>query len=443
MFSSDGRRVIWWGTYDSDSSLRVWDPASGQSVKRLDLNSRNAFWKLISEDGNTALSVDLKATTLRYHDVTTGKVVREVAEGAYDQPIVLSPAGDKMVAHSGILMSVGDRKKILNVGRVGYPNYSVKFSADGRRLIAAVVHDSEGKDVLCSPPAEEIAAIDVAAAKKLRRFAKRDGKYHEIHAATLSRDGKTVFTTGHSGGKPDEQIITLWEFDTGRERGHFLGHHGSVQSLDVSSDGRVLVSGGDDTTALVWNATRPTTRSPSVRQTSAQADTETHCKYLAGKDTEQAYASIWALSDTPKTTVALLAGQRTLFMPTDVTTIQRWIADLDSNDFAERQRAAEGLGMILDEAEPHLKKALNAHPSAEVRRQVELLLQERNTGFTGRELQRLRVVEVLEHIADGSGDAIRTAAIDLLRKLAAGMPESVPGHEATAALARLEKRNRP
>jgi hypothetical protein len=169
-------------------------------------------------------------------------------------------------------------------------------------------------------------------------------------------------------------------------------------------------------------------------------------KDLAGANAEQAYASIWALISAPKKTVSFLGEQSSLFARADVQAIRRWIRELDSNEFAERERAAHELGLILDEAESHLKEALRSKPSAEVRRRIDLLLEERSTGPTGKELQRLRVIEILEHIATPDADtapdadATRLAAIALLKKLAASAPEARPTQEAKASLERLERR---
>jgi hypothetical protein len=213
----------------------------------------------------------------------------------------------------------------------------------------------------------------------------------------------------------------------------------------ISADGKFFVTGAEDTTALVWDATRPQTRNASPRQASAAADLAACFKDLAGANAEQSYASLWALINAPKKTVSFLGEQSSLFARADVRAIRRWIRDLDSNEFTERDRAAHELGLIPDEAESHLKEALQGKPSAEMRRRIDLLLEERSTGPTGKELQRLRVVEILEHIATPgpdtapNADATRRAALALLKKLAGGAPGARPTQEAKASLRRLER----
>ena len=80
-----------------------------------------------------------------------------------------------------------------------------------------------------------------------------------IDAAALSRDGKMVVASVMERGKRDGQTtVILWETATGRERGHFLlGRRGQTSSVAISADGRFVVTGGSDTSALVWDATKP------------------------------------------------------------------------------------------------------------------------------------------------------------------------------------------
>ena len=147
------------------------------------------------------------------------------------------------------------------------------------------------KDLLSDPPAEELAVVDpirpncavwteggqIRCNRRRRSFERRqDGHYR-----WRLRD------------KPDEQIITLWETETGKERGHFLGHSGRTNSIAISTDGKFVVTGTDDTTALVWDATRPRTRNSSIRQESPAADLAACFKGLASENAERAYASIW------------------------------------------------------------------------------------------------------------------------------------------------------
>jgi hypothetical protein len=271
----------------------------------------------------------------------------------------------------------------------------------------------------------------------MRRFGSREERYHAIKAVGLSADGKTAAAAHHFGYKGNEQEITLWETETGRKRCSFRGHIGLVSSVALSADGRFLVSASDDTTALVWDVTRL-----QARKGAARRDLTAALKDLADENAERVYGAEWALVDSPKEAVSFLEKRDELFAATDVPTVQRWIRDLDSDKYADRERASQELAWIVDEAGPHLTKALEGSPSAEARRRIELLLQKRSVGISGKELHRFRVIEVLEHIAMDAtpgADASRLA-VQLLRKFAGGDSDSRTTLEAKATLERLESR---
>jgi hypothetical protein len=386
------------------------------------------------------LSIDPKGKA-SVRDLASSKVVHEMAYPLCI-PNILSAAGDKMVCINGpegILMNAADGKVLLHIRDIGRRNLSVKFSVDGRRLVATVADKPLG--VAVNPVAEQIVVIDAIEGKELRRFGKKAGNGFDVSdAAALSRDGKMVVASVSERGKWDGQTtLILWETATGRERGHFLlGRRGQTSGVAISADGRFIVSGGSDTSALVWDATRPQTQKAFLCAcpVAVDGDFAAHFKNLAGADAEQAYASMWALRSAPKKAISFLAKQNSLFARTDVRAIERWVRDLDSDTFAERERASQALGLILDEAEPHLKKALQGKPSLELRRRIEALLEERSTGPTSKELQRLRVIEILEHIAAEGTDATRPAAVAVLKKLAADVPVWT-AQEAKASLERL------
>jgi hypothetical protein len=66
----------------------------------------------------------------------------------------------------------------------------------------------------------------------------------------FSHDGRTMLTTDLQG------VIHLHEMATGKERGRWRGHFShEIGALALSADGRMLVSGGYDSQALVWDLT--------------------------------------------------------------------------------------------------------------------------------------------------------------------------------------------
>jgi hypothetical protein len=110
------------------------------------------------------------------------------------------------------------------------------------------------------------------------------------------------------------------------------------------------------------------------------------------------------------------------------------IADLDSRTFAAREKASRELEALDKLVQPALRRALQGHPSPEVRMRVERLLAKLETAVASPEqLRSLRAVEALEHLGT-------PAARRLLAALAQGAPEARLTEEAKASLGRLTRR---
>lgn len=90
----------------------------------------------------------------------------------------------------------------------------------------------------------EAVLLDVDSGKVLHRF---EGHSDTIYCATLSRDGKWLFT-----GSYDREVI-LWEVSSGKQIRSFAGHNGAIYDLDVSPNGKVLATASADQTVKLWN----------------------------------------------------------------------------------------------------------------------------------------------------------------------------------------------
>jgi hypothetical protein len=153
---------------------------------------------------------------------------------------------------------------------------------------------------------------------------------------------------------------------------------------------------------------------------------------LADADSAKAFRAIRTLVRARQQSVLFLKERLRPIPPVAAEKLAARIADLDSERFETRSKAAAELEKLEERAEPALRRALRERPSSlEMRRRIETLLQRLDGPITsGETLRRLRAVEVLEHI--GSPEARR-----VLRTLAEGAPEAILTREAKAALDRL------
>jgi WD40 repeat protein len=170
-FAPDGKRLAAYGRTNDRSAVHLWEPATGQFVKRLDIGGALAFspdgkllvagsrvWdfaagkELSANDeahfgevhGITAGGGDLVATasgdgTIRIWDAATGKHLRKLVHGREARDIAFSPDGRLLVSNgtddSVCLWNVATGKQIYKLaghGRLGTILRPTVFSPDGK-----------------------------------------------------------------------------------------------------------------------------------------------------------------------------------------------------------------------------------------------------------------------------------------------------------------------
>jgi hypothetical protein len=241
----------------------------------------------------------------------------------------------------------------------------------------------------------------------------------------LSPDGRTLYVSYNTGD------IVGFEAATGQPRRTLSGHRGFVAALACSPDGRRLLSGGQDGTALVWDVTLAGAAKPR-KEPLAAAETEKLWTAATGPDSRDAFAALAGLAAAPDQAIDLLRRQIKPASkgPTDAE-LDRLFAQLDSDDFAVREKASRQLAAFGESAVPAVRKRLGQGVSLEVRRRARTFLDQ----FDRRELSpiRLRQVRAIELL-----EGIDTpAAKKLLAELADGAAGAPLTLEAAAALARL------
>jgi hypothetical protein len=255
----------------------------------------------------------------------------------------------------------------------------------------------------------------------------------------FSPDGRTI-AVEHGTSWDGKGRIRLFEMLTNKVRQEFIGHPAGIHSLVFSPDGKSLISASLDSTALVWDLTGQPNRGAA---TAPLTDDQLHSLWqtLASDDAAEAARAIWSFALDPKRAVPFI--EKALSELPKLRDAPALISDLDSDQFAVREKAQKELEMLGKIAEPAVRQALARGPSLEVRRRLERLLEKLKGPVTDRDiLQRCRAIEILEHIGTSTpgADATQLAAMDLLKKLAGGAPEARLTEEAKASLQRLAKR---
>jgi WD40 repeat protein len=151
--------------------------------------------------------------------------------------IAWSPDGKVLaVAQSGkvVLVNADSQQKIGEIGGQPGKVTSVKFTANGKRLlIASGVAGLYGQATLW----------DLAENKAVRII---KGHRDLLYAAVMTQDGKTLAT-----GSYDRQII-LWNAETGEQLRTLKGHNDAIYDLAFNPAGTVLASASGDQTVKLW-----------------------------------------------------------------------------------------------------------------------------------------------------------------------------------------------
>jgi hypothetical protein len=257
-------------------------------------------------------------------------------------------------------------------------------------------------------------------------------------AITCSADGR-LLAWAESLPQGGDRTIRLYDSLNGREVARFDGHLGPVQCLRIHSlgDRPLLVSGSQDSTALVWDLRgvmdelrRTTPRLSDRQRDQVWAD-------LGAEDAGAMHRASWVLLAAGEDAVPLLT-ERLRPAPTDPelgAKIDRLVAQMDDDLFSVREQASQKAAEFGEAAEPYLNEALKSTASAEARHRIRRLLADiagKPLVLSSDQQRAIRAVQILEQIG---GPKSREA----LEHLATGQPAARLTQEAKNALARLER----
>jgi WD40 repeat protein len=477
--SADGRTLTSTGW---DSAVNVWDAATGKHLRRLTVGDATGPPRnppaVPAPHGRLVATV--RGKEFRVQEVDTGRVLwARDGEGLPISAVSFSPDGRLLAAPvpgGAVALRDAATGKLLRECRGLAAAARTAFSAAGDRLLAwgSSPGPAGGKE----PPVE--AAIWDPATGGLRRLLRdlpasadkmalsRDGRWlvlllaggddpkielrevatgrarlrieqpGPVQALALAPDGDVLVVSCLEGRPADPGVsFRCYDASSGRLLREQRGHRGTVQALAFSGDGRRLVSGSNDTTILVWDLPGVLPRRPAPAA-AGPAELEALWADLAGDDAARAYRAIQALAAAPDRALPFLKARlRPAPAPVDPGRLARLLADLDSERFNVRAKAATELERLGEAVEPALERTLGGQVALEKRRRLEELLRKvgklREKAPPPERLRQLRALEVLEQA--GTAEARQ-----LLDELAGGAADAWLTQEARASARRLAGR---
>ena len=243
-FNPDGKFVA---SGHDDGVIRFWDAETGLYLKTFK-KGYEASGLVFSEDGKTLAYAD--GLDICLQDAGTGEEKMLLTGHTWGiHSMALSPDGNILASGSEDMtirlwdMHTGEHKKTFNghTDRV----YSVAFSPDGKTLASG---SDDNTLRLWSVDTGETERILTGHAGEFKGVDNGPSSVEGVKSVAFSPDGKTLA----SGG--GDNVIHLWDVETGKSKIALIGHTHWVFSLAFSPDGKTLASGSVDSDIRLWDA---------------------------------------------------------------------------------------------------------------------------------------------------------------------------------------------
>jgi WD40 repeat protein len=469
-FSPDGRTAATCSPGCGDRGVRLWDPQNERLLRWLGAtNAAGVLEVAFSPDGGRLASCDRSSDQkVRIWDVRTGRELYALAGKAGSASCVaFSPDGKRLASgdayvnrwgHNEVRLCVWDAesgKLLWEVRGTRGPIGQVAFTGDGRQVLQAAaggihVYDADTGQLVGEPlqPKSHVWRLALSADGRLLATSSGDrgpvrlwelASRREVPLAlpfkdscgvSLTPDGRTLAITGPLVGN----AVFLFHWPTGQTVGKISSDAGFGLSPSFAPDGRRLATPTYlDSSVLIWDVAAMTNRPLPAVARPDEAELRRWWERLRDDNPGEAYQAVWRFAAVPEQAVPFLAGVLRPAEGPAPEKVARWINDLDSSEFPEREKASRELERVGETAIDALRKARKADISLEQKRRIDQLLAALDGPVPGPEqLRTIRAVAALEHI--GSPEA---------RKVLAGLAARTAGtrltREAKATLERLKR----
>ena len=215
-----------------DNSVKLWDVMTGRELRSLYGHAKEVKLLAFRPDGMRFASGG--DDSVKIWEVESGKLLHEFKLAASLRGLDFSPDGKNLAtAEGGKIrlrdLETGGEPRLLDAAT---PINDIAFSGDGKWLAVG------GLGV--------VKVFDAATGAEARAWAAHPRR--RVASLAFSQNGRWLATGG------GDRTARVWEFETGREVGAFVGPHREVTSVAFSPDGKSLATASrSNRVCIIWD----------------------------------------------------------------------------------------------------------------------------------------------------------------------------------------------